>query len=191
MILPCGLWCLLTVNNILVLFLYHFLVLSLLRCSNAHSNLLRSQYLSLAIILTFIDRQEGVYGSTDTTFLHLLSLCYPRNKAIWIWMMRKKHSSVKESLYTGSCILEKGNLEQIGIMMPVKSHRRLLTFSSNPRGFIRNGEAFGLLYEYQASFKARKTSQPSQVDYSQQCSFHHPLSSLKTSLVGYILGRNQ
>lgn len=150
MILPCGSWCLFTVqrNNILVLFSDCFLVLSLLQCSNAHSNLLRSQCHSLSVILIFIDRQAGVYGSIDTIFLHLLSLCYPRNKAIWIWLVRKKHSSVKESLYTGSCILEKGNLEQIGIIMPVKSHRSLLTSSSNSRGFTRNGVGFGLLCEY-------------------------------------------
>lgn len=88
-------------------------------------------------------RQAGVYGSTDTAFLHLLPLCYPRNKVIWIWNIRKKHqSSVKENRCTVFCILQKINPEQIGITMPVKSERRLLISSSNPRGFTGNRVGF-------------------------------------------------
>lgn len=60
-ILPCGLWFLFTVkrNNVIFLFLYCFLVLSLLQCSNVHSNLLRSQ---------------SVFGS-HTTFHRQASRC--------------------------------------------------------------------------------------------------------------------
>lgn len=43
-------------NNILVLFLYCFLVSSPLQCSNTHSNLLRPQCLSLAVILPYFHR---------------------------------------------------------------------------------------------------------------------------------------
>lgn len=90
-------------------------------------------------------RQAGMYGSTDITFLYLLSLCYPRNKVIWIWNMRKKcQSSVKENLCTGFCILQKIISEQIGIKKPVKSER-LITSSSNPRGFT---EIWGRLLDF-------------------------------------------
>lgn len=98
---------------------------------------------SLAVILIFIDRQAGVYGSIDTTVLHLLSLCYARKKSdLDLKGEEKNHGPVKERLYIGSCTLEKGNPEQIGIMKPVKSHRRLLTSSSNPKGFTRNRVCF-------------------------------------------------
>lgn len=51
----------------------------------------------------------------------------------------KTQVSLKDSPYTEPCILEKRNPKQVDITKPVKSHRGLLTSSSNLRDFTGKG----------------------------------------------------